>query len=189
LVLVAIIAATTMRVVAVVGLSSLLLLSTPVGIQGITRVAVITEAFMHRVPGGFPTVTRRLVDGCGFAMVLGRLFPAARGLEDECVIVVSCRQRTLAGIASSRCRALRLLHHRVLEQCADLMLCLVSLGCRGLQEPSKQSHRHGYVLARPGEVWEFIVVLDDSPVRVVGTCAHLITVLCNLVLEHRTLLL
>jgi hypothetical protein len=38
-------------------------------------------------------------------------------------------------------------------------------------------------------VWEFVVILDDSPTHVVDTLVHLITVLCNLVLEHRTLLL
>jgi hypothetical protein len=79
-----------MRVVAMADLCSLLLPSTPTGIQGVTRVAVVTEVVMYRGRGGFPAVTRRLVDGCGFAAVLDRPFFAMRGLEDRCVVAVSC---------------------------------------------------------------------------------------------------
>jgi hypothetical protein len=71
----------------------------------------------------------------------------------------------------------------------DFALCLASLGRRGLREPSEQSRHRGYVLARPSEAWEFVVILDDSPVRVMGTRAHLTVVLCDLVLERRVLLL
>lgn len=68
------------------------------------------------------------------------------------------------------------------------MLCLVSLGRRGLWEPSEQSHRYVYVLARPGEARESVIVLENSPVRVMGMRAHLTVVLCDLVLERRVLL-
>jgi hypothetical protein len=44
-------------------------------------------------------------------------------------------------------------------------------------------------LALPSEARESIVVLDDSLVRVMGMQAHLTVVLCDLVLEHRALLL
>jgi hypothetical protein len=46
-------------------------------------------------------------------------------------------------------------------------------------------------MACPGEVQESIVILDNSLVRVVGTRTrtHLIMVLCDLMFEHRTLLL
>jgi hypothetical protein len=47
-VLAAIIAVVVMRDVVVAGLSSLLLLSVPAGIQGITRIVVVTEVVMHR---------------------------------------------------------------------------------------------------------------------------------------------
>jgi hypothetical protein len=69
------------------------------------------------------------------------------------------------------------------------MLCLVSLGRHELQEPSEQSRHCGYVLARPGEARESVIILDDSPVHVMGMRAHLTVVLCDLVLERRVLLL
>jgi hypothetical protein len=47
LVLAAVVAATVMRVVAVAGLSSLLLLSAPAGIQGVARIVVVAEAVMY----------------------------------------------------------------------------------------------------------------------------------------------
>jgi hypothetical protein len=81
------------------------------------------------------------------------------------------------------------MHGRALEQRADLALCLVSLRHRGLREPPEQSRHGSYVLASLGEAWESIVVLDDSSVRVASTCTHLVMVLCDLVLERRTLLL
>jgi hypothetical protein len=77
----------------------------------------------------------------------------------------------------------------VLEQRVDLALCLASLGGSGLREPSEQSHHRGYVLAHLDEAWESVVVLDDSLVRIMGTRAHLVMVLCDLMLEHRVLLL
>jgi hypothetical protein len=80
------------------------------------------------------------------------------------------------------------LYHHALKQCADLTLCLASLRHR-LREPSEQSCRRGCVLACPGEAWESVVVLDDSPMRVAGTHAHIIMVLCNLMVKHRVLLL
>jgi hypothetical protein len=69
------------------------------------------------------------------------------------------------------------------------VLCLASLGHRGLWEPLEQSHHGGYVLARPGKARESVVILDDSSVRVTGTRAHFVMVLCDLVLEHHVLLL
>jgi hypothetical protein len=171
------------------GLSSLLLPSVPMGVQGVTCIVVVAEAVMHRGRGGFFVVMRRLVDKCGLAMVLARLFPTVRGLEDGCVVPVSCQWRTLASIASSRCRALRLLHRRALEQRVDLTLCLASLEHHRLWEPSEQSCHRSYVLAHLGEAWESVIILDDSPVHVVGMHAHLITVLCNLMLECWSLLL
>jgi hypothetical protein len=69
------------------------------------------------------------------------------------------------------------------------VLCLASLGCCGLQEPSEQSRHRGYVLACPGEARESVVILDDSPMRVTGTHAHLNVVLHDLVLEGHVLLL
>jgi hypothetical protein len=66
------------------------------------HVAVVSEAVMYQGRGGFSIVVRQLVDGCGFATVLGKPFSTAWGLEDECVIVVSCQRHMLAGIASSR---------------------------------------------------------------------------------------
>jgi hypothetical protein len=92
-----------MRVVAVADLSSLLLSPGPAGVQSVARVVVVTEAVMHRGRGSLPAVARRLVDRLGFATVLGKLFSITRGLEDGCIVAVSCRQRTLAGIAPPRC--------------------------------------------------------------------------------------
>jgi hypothetical protein len=77
----------------------------------------------------------------------------------------------------------------MLEQRADLALRLASLGRRGLQKPSEQSRHHGYVLACSGEAWEPVVVLDNSPMRVASTSAHLVMVLCDLMLERRGFLL
>jgi hypothetical protein len=90
-VLTTVIAAATIRVVAVVGLSSLLLLPAHAGIQSVACVAVVAEAVMYRGRGGLPTVVRRLVDGCGLAMALGRLFPTTWGLVGGCIAVVVCR--------------------------------------------------------------------------------------------------
>ena len=42
------------------------------------------------------------------------------------------------------------------------------LGRRGPRKPPKQGHYGGDVLARPGEVWEGFIVLDDPPVHVAG---------------------
>jgi hypothetical protein len=69
-----------------------------------------------------------------------------------------------------------------------LALHLVCLGRRRLWESSEQSRHHGYVLACPGEAWEPIAILNDSPVRVAGMRTHLIMVLRDLVLECHTLL-
>jgi hypothetical protein len=77
----------------------------------------------------------------------------------------------------------------LLEQRVDLELCLVPLGRHGLRKPSEQSRHRGYVLASPGEVWESVIILDDSPMCIAGKRAHLIMVLCNLMLECCALLL
>jgi hypothetical protein len=47
----------------------------------------------------------------------------------------------------------------------------------------KQSCHPSYVLACPSEVWESVIILDDSPMHVAVPSAHLITVLCDLMLE------
>jgi hypothetical protein len=73
----------------VAGLSSLLLLPSPRGVQSVACIAVVAEAVMHQGRGGLPAVARRLVDRCGFATVLGGSFSAMRVLEDGRVIVVS----------------------------------------------------------------------------------------------------
>jgi hypothetical protein len=87
-VLTVVVAATMTRVVAVAGLSSLLLPPTPAGIQchmlrGGGRVG--------RAWGGdgLFVVACWLVGGCGLAMVPGRAFPIVRRLEDKHVVTVS----------------------------------------------------------------------------------------------------
>jgi hypothetical protein len=95
----------------------------------------------------------------------------------------------LASIASSRRRALRQLHHHTLKQHADLVLHLASLGRRGVRKPSEQSRHRGYVLACPDEAWEPVIVLDNSPMLVASMSAHLIMVLCDLMLERHGFLL
>jgi hypothetical protein len=72
---------------------------------------------------------------------------------------------------------------------AYLALHLAFLRCHRLREPSEQSRRYGDVLACPGEVWETIIVLDDSSMHIAGLSVHLIMVLCDLMLEHHALLL
>jgi hypothetical protein len=69
------------------------------------------------------------------------------------------------------------------------MLRLASLRRRRLREPSEQSCCYGYVLACSGKAWKAVIVLNDSPMHVTGPSVHLVMVLCNLILEHRTLLL
>jgi hypothetical protein len=87
----------------VASLSSLRLPPTHVGIQSVTHVTIVAEAAMHWGRGGLPAVVRRLVYGRGFAAILDKPFPTTRGLEDGCVIVVSCQQRMLASIAPPGC--------------------------------------------------------------------------------------
>jgi hypothetical protein len=60
------------------------------GVQSVTCVAVVAESAMYRGCDGLFAITSRLVDGCGLAMVLGGPFPAVRGLEDGCIVVMSC---------------------------------------------------------------------------------------------------
>jgi hypothetical protein len=82
-----------------------------------------------------------------------------------------------------------LLHYRVLEQCAYLVLRLASLKRRRLREPSEQSRYCGYVLTCPSKAWEAVIVLDDSSMRATGPSVHLVMVLGDLMLERHALLL
>jgi hypothetical protein len=84
-------------------------------VAGLSCIVVVVEAVMYWGRGGLPTVVHQLVGRCVLAMVLGRLFLTMRGLEDVYVVAMSCRRRTLAGIALSRRRALHLLYHCALE--------------------------------------------------------------------------
>ena len=65
------------------------------------------------------------------------------------------------------------------------------LGCRRLQKPSEQGCSGSDVLARPDEVWEGSIVLDDPPVHIMGHGAHTptISMVLNLLLELLMLLL
>ena len=103
---------------------------------------------------------------------------AARRLVDRHVLDMSSRGRALTGVdlTSPRQRTLRLLHHRALEQRADLAMGPTILGCRGLWEPSEQGHRGSNVLACPGEVWEGSIVFEDPLVQVAGHGARTPTV-------------
>ena len=59
------------------------------------------------------------------------------------------------------------------------------------RKPSKQGRRSSYVLARPGEVWEGFIVLDDPSVHVAGHGARTpaVSMALNLLLELRAFLL
>ena len=61
-VLTAIVASTTMRVVAAASLLPLIAVGTPTGIQGVARVTVEDETLMHRGCGVWPATSLRLVD-------------------------------------------------------------------------------------------------------------------------------
>jgi hypothetical protein len=61
----------------------------------------------------------------------------------------------------------------------------------GLWEASEQGHGGGNVLARLGEVWETVVVLDNPPVHVASpdACAPAVRATSDFTLELRALLL
>ena len=65
------------------------------------------------------------------------------------------------------------------------------IGRRGPRKPTEQGHRSSDVLARPGEVWEGFIVLDDPPVHIVGRSVRTPTVFLtlNLSLKLRMFLL
>jgi hypothetical protein len=154
-----------MRVVTMVGLLSLAHPSTPMGVQVVTCVTVGVEMLLYRDHSEPPAVAQRLV----------------------------VRYVALAGVelVSPRQRAFRLLHHRVLEQRADLVMGLAIFECRELREPSEQGRRDSYVLACSGEVREIFIVLDDPLVHVVseGTRTPTVSAVFDLTLELRALLL
>jgi hypothetical protein len=84
----------------------------------------------------------------------------------------------LAGIEPTSLghRALRLLHHCVLEQCVDLSLG--SPWSRALQASGALGVRpqQCYFLACPGEMQKTIIVLDDPSVHVTGHGVHTPTI-------------
>ena len=62
LVLVVVVASTTMRVVAATSILPLIAMGTPMGIQGVTRITVEAKTLMHRGHDTWPTTLLRLVD-------------------------------------------------------------------------------------------------------------------------------
>ena len=62
LVLATVVAFVMMRVVATASLLPLIIVGTPTGIQGVTRVTVEAETLMHRCCGAWPTALLCLVD-------------------------------------------------------------------------------------------------------------------------------
>jgi hypothetical protein len=111
-------------------------------------------------------------------------------LLDGRVLAMSSQRRALAGLASPRQRAFRLLHHRALKQRVDLTMGPTIFRCCRLREPSEQGHRGNYVLACPCEVREILVILDDPLVHVAGNgaCTPTVSVVFDLTLELRALL-
>ena len=65
------------------------------------------------------------------------------------------------------------------------MVGLMILGRRGPQNPMEQSRHSSDVLARPGEVWEGFIVLDDPSVHVTGHGARTpaVSMVLDLLLE------
>ena len=65
------------------------------------------------------------------------------------------------------------------------------LGRRGPRMPLEQGCRSNDVLARPGEVWEGFIILDDPPIHVTGhgACAPTISMALNLVVKLHAFLL
>ena len=65
------------------------------------------------------------------------------------------------------------------------------LGHHGPRKPLEQGCHSSDVLARPGEVWEGFIVLDDPPVHIAGhgTCALTVPMALDLSLKLRAFLL
>lgn len=105
-------------VVAAAGSLFSVLLSAPVGVQGLTCVTARVEPPLYWGYGEPPAVAWRLLD---------RHIP-----------VVPSQKRVLASIKpeSLRQRAFCLLHHRMLDQCVDFMMGLMAIRRCELREPS-----------------------------------------------------
>ena len=73
----------------------------------------------------------------------------------------------------------------------NLTMGTTILRCHGLRKPLEQGHHGNDILARPGEVWEGYIILDDPSVHVTGhgTLAPTVSVALDLSLELRTFLL
>jgi hypothetical protein len=52
------------------------------------RIVVVAKLVMYQGRDGPSAITRQLVDGCGLAMVLGRLFLVVKGLVSGCIAVM-----------------------------------------------------------------------------------------------------
>ena len=65
------------------------------------------------------------------------------------------------------------------------------LGHHGPRKPLEQGCHSSDVLARPGEVWEGFIVLDDPPVHVVGhgVGTPAVSMALDFLIELRTFLL
>ena len=65
------------------------------------------------------------------------------------------------------------------------------LGCRGPWMPTEQGRRSSDVLARPSEVWEGFIILDDPPVHIAGhgVCAPTVPMALILTIKLHTCLL
>ena len=102
------------RMIAMAGSFSRVTVGTSMGVEGAACITVATETLMY--------------------WDRGVLSAALRCLVDQRVPARPLRERALADIelASPRQRALCLLRHRTLEQCANLMVGLMILRHRGL---------------------------------------------------------
>jgi len=143
------------------------------GVEGVACVTVVAETLMYWDRGVQPAALWCLVDRRVPVRPLG--------------------ERALAGVElmSPRQRALCLLCHYTLEQCANLMVGSTILRRRSLWKTTDLGHRNGDVLARPGKVREGFIIHDDPPVHVVGhgACAPTVSMALDLLIELRMFLL
>ena len=59
------------------------------------------------------------------------------------------------------------------------------IGRRGPRKPTEQGRRSSDVLARPDEVWEGFIILDDPSVYVAGhgVCAPTVSMVLNILIK------